>query len=136
MEEKKEIIEKYYVAKIIDDYTIVINKGSKNGVKEGQRFLIYEIGEEIFDPVTKESLGKLEIVKGTGKVAHLQENMATISSDMKAPPLRNIKRVRGSSQSSFWGLRSMFEPDEIEEQLPSEKIAFDNPKVGDLVKLI
>jgi len=125
------------VAKILDDYTIVINKGRNQGVKEGQRYLIYEIGEEIMDPITKNPLGKLEIVKGTGKVAHLQENIATISSDMKAPPLRNIKRITGGSPfNSIFGYGNLFEPNEIEEQLPAVKVAFDNLNIGDLVRPI
>lgn len=137
MSESKEIIEKYLVAKIIDDYTIVINKGRNQGVKEGQRFLIYELGEEIIDPSTNKSLGKLEIVKGTGKITHLQENIATISSDMKTPPLRTIKRIKSSSYfESIFEIRNILEPNEIEEQLPAEKIAFDKLKIGDLAKPI
>lgn len=137
MSESKEIIENFLVAKIIDDYTIVINKGRNQGVKEGQRFLIYELGEEIIDPTSKNTLGKLEIVKGTGKVAHLQENIATISSDMKAPPLRTIKRIKsGSAYDSLFGFKNLLEPSEIEEQLPAEKVAFDNPKVGDFARQV
>jgi len=68
------------VVKIIDSERIVINKGFKDGIKKGQKFLIYSFGEEIFDPETKDSLGTLEYSKGQGEVDHVQEKMATLIS--------------------------------------------------------
>lgn len=134
MAEEKDLIK---VAKIIDEYTVVINRGRHQGIKEGQRFLIYSIGEEIIDPDTKQSLGQLEIVKGTGKVAHLQDSMSQVSSDMKAPPLRSIKRVKShESRYDAFAFKDFFQPSEIEEQLPAEKIAFDKVKIGDLARPI
>lgn len=66
------------VIKVIDNYRVVINKGESNGVKVGDRYLVFELGEELIDPDTSESLGILEIVKGKGKVIHLQARMATL----------------------------------------------------------
>ena len=72
----------YKVAKIIDEYKVVINAGSRQDVCEGQKYLIYAIdNNEIFDPDTGRSLGYLEIVKGTGIVTHVQEKIATLESD-------------------------------------------------------
>lgn len=72
------------VVKIIDNYKLVINKGARDKIKLGQRFLIYHLEKEpIVDPITKESLGKLEIVRGTGKVIYIQEKMSIIESDSK-----------------------------------------------------
>jgi hypothetical protein len=68
------------VAHIIDQYRVVLNVGAKDGVAEEQRFLIYEIGPEVFDPDTKESLGLLKIVKGIGVVTSVDERMATLES--------------------------------------------------------
>ena len=31
------------VVKTLDDYTVVIDKGRKDGVRKGQRFLIYSV---------------------------------------------------------------------------------------------
>ncbi len=128
------------VAEIINRYTLVINKGEYQGVENGQRYLIYEIGEEILDPTTKKTLGKLELVKGTGKIVHTQENIATISSDMKSPPLRSITRKGRSGSGIASGMalmRSLIsEPDEVIEELPAEKVAFDNPQVGDIARKI
>lgn len=66
------------VIKIIDEYKIVINKGSADGVTKSARFLVYRLGEELFDPDTNESLGILELVCGEGKPEHIQEHLTTL----------------------------------------------------------
>lgn len=129
------------VAKVIDRYTVVINRGEKHGIKVGQRFLIYSIGDEILDPDTNESLGNLEIVKGTGRVIHSQEKIATIASDMKSSPSRTVRRVKESDPLGIRGASRAFRAisgatQEIEEQLPPEKIPFEDPTVGDIAKPI
>ena len=95
------------VARIIDKYTIVINKGTKNKISKGDMFLIYRLGDEIVDPDTKEILGTLEIVVGMGKVEHAQDTIATLTSckTKKAPPLKKfrdeakfLKKLRGSTR--------------------------------------
>lgn len=53
----------FKVIKIIDDETIVINAGSLHGIKEGDKFEIYQDGEEIKDPETGEILGMLDTIK-------------------------------------------------------------------------
>ena len=63
------------VAKILNEFQLVLNVGEKQGVKKGMMFVVYEEGEEIKDPKTGESLGKLEIVKGEIKVSHVQETL-------------------------------------------------------------
>ncbi|MBQ4443689.1 MAG: hypothetical protein II896_03375 [Clostridia bacterium] len=70
------------VIKIIDEYQVVINKGIKAGVKKGDRFLVYKIGEEMKDPDTNESLGNLEIVCGEAVAKHVQDKMTTLESDL------------------------------------------------------
>lgn len=120
------------IAKMIDDYTFVMNKGSENGISIGQRILVYVIGDEIFDPDTKQSLGRLEVVKGTGKVTHVQSKIATVASDMKSPSGRSVRKTGGGG--SLFSMLGGFT--EMEEQLPPEPIAFSSPKVGDLVKRI
>jgi len=74
-----EITSDILVAQIERPERIVINKGSLNGIKEHMRFLVYEEGEEIFDPITKESLGILEKPKGRYKVYNLQERLTILS---------------------------------------------------------
>lgn len=122
------------IAKIVDDYTVVINKGAKDGLKVGQRFIIYAYGDEIHDPDTNESLGMLEIVKGTGKISHLQDAIATLKSDMTEATSKSIRRIKRQSGMNF----NLFGPtsEEIEEANPPLSIPFENPVVGDFVRQI
>ena len=125
------------VAKVRDKYCLVINKGSNDGIKVGQRFLAYSLGEEIVDPDTKKSLGQLEIVKGTGKVTHLQSTMATIQSDMKTSPSKIIRRIKKKDPFGLGALSGALGRDEIiEESLPTETVPFHGIEVNDIAKPI
>jgi hypothetical protein len=127
------------VAKIIDDFTIVINKGKKDGLTAGQRFQVYAIGDEIIDPDTNSSLGKLEIIKGTGRIVHLQDAIATIGSDMQASPTRTVKKLKRNNPYSNYihSFRDVLDISEEEEQvLPPKKVAFEKVFIGDLVRQI
>jgi hypothetical protein len=75
------------VAKIIDVYTVVINRGLEHGVEEDMRFVIYEPGEEIKDPDTDALLGKFEYVKAKVKVVNVQEKFSTAkTNETYSPP--------------------------------------------------
>lgn len=63
------------VAKILDEVRLVINRGSRDGVRPGMRFVAYAEVEDVADPETGESLGKWELVKGRLLAAHVQERM-------------------------------------------------------------
>ncbi|WPY00021.1 hypothetical protein Megpolyxen_01934 (plasmid) [Candidatus Megaera polyxenophila] len=109
------------VVKVFEDCKLlVINKGSEQGIKKGQEFLVYDIGEELFDPDTKESLGRVEIVKGTGKVTNVQLKQATIAS-------RNYEE---HFEHSGVGL---FLNNKISRMI---QIPFYNPKIGDYIRPI
>lgn len=72
------------VVKVVnEDTTVIINGGVEAGIKLGDRFLIYSLGENIIDEDTKEDLGPLEIVKGIGRITHVQEKMATLENTSK-----------------------------------------------------
>lgn len=93
---------------------IVINRGTIDGVELSQEFLLYAISpHEIIDPETGESLGRLEIVKGTGYVIHVQEKMSI------------VKAVQKSM------LLEAFMPKD-----KKEDARFFNPEIGDKVKPI
>ena len=116
------------VIKISDRNTIVINKGAADGVTAGNRFLIYRLGEELFDPDTKESLGTLEIVCGEGKPTHIQEHMTTLTSDRYE--IRKTKTVvKRNSLFSTGDVEETYDPETI--QLP-----FENIEVGTLARQI
>lgn len=85
------------IIKLVDEYKIAINKGSDDGIQKNDKFMIYEKGDELFDPDTKESLGFLEIPKLQMRVFNIQEKMTllesaetTIETDRKVK--RTIKR--------------------------------------------
>ena len=69
------------VAKVLEDGSVVVNRGANDGVADGQSYLIFTPGEEVRDPETGEDLGRIEIVKGRGKVIHTQERLAIIRMD-------------------------------------------------------
>jgi hypothetical protein len=74
------------VAAIIDDTTLVLNVGDRDGVREGQWFAIVSAHGEVCDPDTGESLGRWESVKGRVVVTHVQERMATARSPQFEDP--------------------------------------------------
>ena len=63
------------VAKILDEYQVILNVGLNQGVEPGMVFVIYEQGEVVKDPETKEPLENLEIVKGEVEVIHVQQSI-------------------------------------------------------------
>jgi hypothetical protein len=107
------------VASVLSSDRVVLNKGAKDGIKVGQRYLIYELtDEEIIDPITGESLGRLEEPKGTGKIVGVQEHIAVLESDQEPRFNRNPISVS-----------EIFTPSAV-------MAPFRDPQVGDLVKRI
>ena len=113
------------VASILDDFTVVLNCGAEDGVEKNQKFTVFSLGNEIFDPDTKESLGFIEIVKGTGVVTHVQPHMCTIVSDTfkTLPPI--------ITHSNFGVTRS-----ETIERRDPERLPFKNAEISDFAKRI
>lgn len=66
------------VAAILDDQRLLINLGMDHGVSAGDHFIIFELGGEISDPTSGQSLGKLELVKAKVEAMHVQERMALV----------------------------------------------------------
>ena len=67
------------VAQILDEFTLILNVGRAQGVKEGMEFVIFAPGEEVTDPDTGESLGQWEMVKGHVVATHVQEKLCLCS---------------------------------------------------------
>jgi hypothetical protein len=115
---------------VIDSFKVVINRGTTDNVKVGQRFLVYSVSKEpILDPETGEDLGQLEIVKGTGKVVHVQDRMATLHSDNLGPTGRTLRRFNTSALAMLSGARQEEEVVNAPESLP-----FDGAVLGDKAK--
>jgi hypothetical protein len=116
------------VVTIIDPYKVVINRGAEHDIKEGQRFLLYKLYNEEIKDTSGESLGYLEIPKGTGKVINIQERMSIIESDRWEPSMKTVVKRKQST---------LFPPIEEEITTPSNRLKpFDNPEIGDKAKPI
>lgn len=117
------------VAEVIDIYTVVINRGNEHGVEEDMRFVIYELGEEIKDPDTDESLGKFEYVKAKVRVTNVNEKFSTATTCEAdtSPALMGLRGLLGQ-QCQILPLDK-----EMKEKMPNY-----NPTVNirDLVKQI
>lgn len=122
-------IKEYKVVQIISPYKVVINAGAEAGLKEGQLFIVYALGDMVKDPDTGEDLENIEIVKGTGVLTHLQRKISTIESDMEDEKPITIKQ-----RSAIGGMRNIF-GDTEETELRREELPFDEPQVGDFARL-
>ena len=115
------------VARVLDNYKLVINRGSENGIREGQRMLVYCVSDEdIKDPHTGESLGYLELVKGTGKIIFVQEKMSILESD---------KIFKSSKTNPYPSITHSWQQLDFL-VLEGKLVPFENPEVGDMVKPI
>ncbi len=118
------------VIKVLEDgLRLVMNKGSIDDIRVGEKYLLFELGEELFEPDTGESLGKLELVKGKGKVIHVQERISTIET------IESEKRIYRKTPSA---IERAFTPYGGSSGTTTEEALkpFLNPKEGDLLKLI
>lgn len=117
------------VIEILSDSKIVINAGSNQNIHNGEKFLIYSLSDkEIIDPDTNESLGYLEIVKGTGVVTHVQEKMSTLESNTYHYSSKTIKRT-----SPF---HTILNPSIEEVETDKTREPFTDPSIGDLAKRV
>lgn len=111
------------VIKVNSDYEIVIATGSNYGVKEEDIFLIYRLGEELFDPETNKSLGKLELICGRGKVKHIQAELTTLTSCSKETKIKTtIVKKHGNY---FFGNTEEETKIPTTETLPFDKVGTD-----------
>lgn len=124
------------VLKVLDPYRLVINAGSEAGVTERDRFLVYELGEELIDPETKELLGRLEIVKGTGKPIHIQEKLTTIESTRTRQQPEKRRTVTKSGDPFMSVIAPSRSVEEIVEPSEPRLQAFGEVKVGDHAKKV
>jgi hypothetical protein len=122
------------IALVLSKFRIVLNKGSNDGVQINDKFLVYGIGIDIIDPDNGESLGALEIVRGRGKVVHVQERACTVES-LERRLLPVSKRVRTPS-GIIAQLNASYSKEVIESEPDIEDLPFDEPAVGDFCRPI
>ena len=130
--------EEKVVAKVVhvtDEYSVVINRGKDQGVKQGDTYLIYSLGPELVDPDTSESLGMLELIRGRAIVRHVQEKVSTLETiefDETAGRRKIIKRDGGGILAISMGLSQR---EEIEEGPERSRRTLDAVK-GDFAKVL
>lgn len=108
------------VVKVIDEYRLVMNKGSEDGITENNQFLIYHLGEELFDPDTKQSLGILELVCGEGKPEYIQAHLTTLVTSKRET--RQSKKVIKHGRSGISAMMGGFGGGVTEESYDPEVI--------------
>ena len=126
-----------YDGKVIHVFSptkVVINMGSEKDVEEGDRFMIFVYGPELHDPETRESLGRLEIVKGKGRAIHIQDKMATIETDERVRSKKVIRRTPPTLASIAGLMNPMGGSEEIIEEGPPKE--FYDVNEEDLVRNI
>ena len=111
------------VVKVLSNMEVVVNLGASHGVHEGTRFVIFQLGEDLVDPDTKQSLGRLELVRGRGEARHVQDRMSTIRS------IETKRALRDRVQKSPLAILPSVETVEVEVQAP-----FEGVKEGDLAR--
>ncbi len=113
------------VADSISPFKLILNQGLDDGIALEDRFVIYALGKSIKDPTTGVDLERLEIIRGTGRIVHLQKKISTIESTEV-----ESKRVLKSNSGPF----AVF-------TLPTEETRlvprpFDEAQIGDLARKI
>jgi hypothetical protein len=122
-----------HVAHVLNRFEVVINKGQADGIRLGMNFLIFGEGPEIRDPVTGQSLGPLEILRGHGKVTHIQDRLATVRSSERDPIYDSV------GDRSFLGLPAQRQPMRFGMPAPREPTRFEDkpfrdPEIGDYAR--
>ena len=78
------------VAKILGN-EIVINRGRREGVRQGMLFEVFAPeGEEVWDPDTGETLGTVEDVKAQAEVTEVKERLAVARLQNSASPFGTV----------------------------------------------
>ena len=115
---------------------IVINRGAEQGVKLGDRFLVFGDGPHIVDPDSGKDLGQLELVRGQGEVVHVQERLATIRTTgrRRTRPARRV--IRDRSLGLVAGFGPIPSPVIEEELAPEAEVPFEAVRLGDHAKPI
>jgi hypothetical protein len=96
------------VAKILDEYSIVINVGRDDDVVNGMVFVVFvQSDDEVKDPDSGEVLGKLEHVKDYIFVSHVQDRFSTCVAGEKEASSREAESHGAQTLSGAMMAESM-----------------------------
>ena len=129
------------VAKILNEFQLVLNIGASEGVASGMQFIIYQEGEEILDPESGNSLGNLELVKGKIEIYHIQESLSLAQSKRLEDNQSEASTVLSARLAEVTpSARKKLESEHIRLNIKQSEIsglsATGPIKVGDLVRSI
>lgn len=118
------------VAKVIeDDFQVVLNRGSAQGVRRGDQYLIIHEMGQVRDPETGEDLGALRLTRGRGQITSVQEKFSILESiESKA----TSRSPREKSQVRLLG-QIGFIANYQQEMMPAP---FNKPMEGDIAEPI
>ncbi len=117
------------IIKILNTSTIVIDKGNKDGIKQGMKLIIYTEGPMITNDIGEE-IEPLELVKATTTVTSVQDKLSIARSEVirSSPLLESLSR----DPFTFYTHAEIAKPESEEEilEFTPEKV-----KVGDLFRV-
>ena len=95
------------VVSIIDEFSLVMNKGLNDDVSVKDQFIVVGLGAVIVDPDTGEELEQLEVVRGKVVVTHVQDKISTLKSCevTSSPSTREIKKTTRGGGIAVFGIR-------------------------------
>ena len=90
------------IAEVLSDSQLVLNAGENHGIQKGDEFIVYGLSNnEIIDPATQRSLGKLELYRGTGQIIYVQDTMSIIQALPSASFARVSAAISGTTTATF-----------------------------------
>lgn len=122
----------FRIAKIINDYTFIINGGTKHKIKINDKFKIMQEDEiEVADPETNEIIGKYQLNKGVIVVEQLFENFSICKTETyeSVNAISQFSRMMNSTTTQHKKLE--VDMDQVTGGLTPDAI-----KIGDIVKKI
>lgn len=122
----------FRVLETITSTKIVLNCGKEQDIKLGDKFEIFGLTKSLIDPETQEDLGRAEIIRGKGKVVHIQEKLCTVESYLTEGGFGSRKIIKKtSSLGSLWSGSPSTEEEITGE--PSLK-KFEDLQIGDYAR--
>lgn len=110
----------FKVIRILDEYRIIINAGTKDAVTDDAYFDITGAIDKVYDPDTKELLGTLDGVKASVSPVKIFEKMCICKA--KSIPLQGVANTLSPSLMALSRLLSKEDP------LPVDKSQISNPE--------
>ncbi|MCL1807210.1 MAG: hypothetical protein FWG31_05865 [Oscillospiraceae bacterium] len=112
---------------------IVVNAGNEQ-LSKGDILEIYETGEEVIDPITKQKLGTLDYIKALVEVVTLYPNMCICENVIKEP--RSSLALAATALDFGSGMKSKDLPINAEEISGGLNAQSKKIRVGDLVRAV